>query len=79
MVTSRFRRPTKLCCTTYTEVSAHMKNTTAKRRDLAKQMLGQLRKVAEENYAYIVVGDLNTSANRECGKANMSSIEEAWE
>ena len=75
MVTSRFRGPPKLCNTTYTAVSAHLKNTTAKRRDVAKQMLGQLRKVADENYA----GDFNTSAHRECGKANMSSIEEARE
>ena len=41
--------------------------------------ISQPRKVAEENYADIVVGDFNTSAYRECGKAKMSSIEEAWE
>ena len=41
MVTSRFRGPSKLCITTCTAVSAHLKNTTAKRRDVAKQLLGQ--------------------------------------
>ena len=42
---------------TYTAVSAHLSNTTAKRRDVAKQLLGQLRKVAEKNYADIFAGD----------------------
>ena len=35
--------------------------------------------VAEENDADVVAGDFDTSTCRECGKAKMSSIEEAWE
>ena len=42
---------------TYTAVSAHLSNTTAKRRDVAKQLLGQLGKVAEKNDADIIAGD----------------------
>ena len=49
-----------------------LSNTTAKRRDVSKQLLGQLRTV-------IIAGDVNTSAYREHGKAKVSSIEETWE
>ena len=42
-------------------------------------LLGQFREVAELNDADITGGDFNTSACRACGKAKLSSIEEAWE
>ena len=79
MVRSRLRRSPEHGNSTYTAVSAHLSNTTAKRRDVAGQLLGQLRKVAEENDADIVAGDFDTSTCRERGKAKMSWIEEAWE
>ena len=78
-VTSRFRRPSKHGDSTYTSVSAHLSNTAAKRRDVAMQLLGQLRNVAEKNGADIIAGDFNTSACCERGKAKVSSIVEAWE
>ena len=37
-------------------------NTTAKRRGIAKQLLGQPRRVTERNDADIIAGDFNTSA-----------------
>ena len=43
------------------------------------QLLGKLRKVAEENDADIIAADFHSSANRDRGKAGVSSIEEAWE
>ena len=75
----RSRRPPKEESSTHTAVSAHFNNTTAKRCDVAKQPLDQLRKVAEENYADIIAGDFTSSANREGGKAKMNFIEEEWE
>ena len=42
------------------------------------QLLGKLRKVAEENDADIIAADFHSSANRDRGKAGVSSIEEAW-
>ena len=39
---------------TYTAVSAYLSNTTLKRRDVAKQLLGQLRKLPVENDADIL-------------------------
>ena len=62
-----FRRPPKEGNSTYTAVSAYLSNTIAKRRDVAKQLLGQLRKVALENDADIIAGDFNSSANRDRG------------
>ena len=65
--------------TARTQSFPQLSNTAANRRDLAKQLLGQLRRVAEENYADILARDFITSAYRENGKAKMSSIEEVWE
>ena len=49
-----------------TAVSAHLSNTAAKRRNVAKQPLGQLRKVAEENRADVIAGDFpRPTANTE--------------
>ena len=79
MVKSRIRRRPKEGSSTCTAVSAHLSNTTAKRRDVAKQLLGQLRKVAEKNYTDIFAGDFNSSACRESGKAWMTFTEETWE
>ena len=62
---------------TYTPVSVHLSNTTAKRRVIAKMFFGQLREVAEKNNADINAGDFNASAHHERGKAKLSSIEEA--
>ena len=76
---ARLRRPPKEGNSTYTAVSAYLSNTTAKRRDVAKQLLGQRRKVAVENVADIFPGDFNSAANRERGKDGVSSIEETWE
>ena len=53
---------------TYTSVSAHLSNTTAKRRGLAEQLLGELREGTERNDADIIGGDFNMLANREHGK-----------
>ena len=74
-----FRRPPKEGNSTYTAVSAYLSNTTAKRRDVAKQLLGQLRKVAVENDADIIAGDFKSSAYRDRGNSRVSSIEETWE
>ena len=41
---SRFERWPKQGGSTYTAVSAHLSNTSAKRRDVAKQLMDQLRK-----------------------------------
>ena len=79
LVQARFRRPPKKGNSTDTAVSAHLSNTTAKRRYVAKQLLGQLRKVAQEKYADNVAGDFNSSAHRERGKAGVSLTEETWE
>ena len=76
MVRSMFRRPPKQGNCTYTVVSAYLSITTVKRRDIAKQLLGQLWKVTERNNADIIAGDFNTWAYRERGKAQMSSVEE---
>ena len=57
MVRSRLRRSSEHGNSTYSAVSAHVSNTTAKKRDVAGEFLGQLWNVAEENYADIVVGD----------------------
>ena len=54
-------------------------NTAAKRRDIAKQLMDQLRKVAEKYFADIIAADGNTVAYRERGKAKVSSIEEVRE
>ena len=74
-----FRRPPKEGNRTYTAVSAYLSNTTAKRRDVAKQLLGQFTKVAVENDADIIAGDFKSSAYRDRGKAGVSSFEETWE
>ena len=75
-----FRRPPKEGNRTYTAVSAYLSNTTAKWRDVAKQLLGQLGKVAvENNDADIIAGDFNSSAYRDRRKVGVSSIEETWE
>ena len=65
---------------TYTLASAHLSNTTAKRRGIAEQLLSQLRENTERNDADTIVGgDFNTSTYRERGKAKVSSIKDAWE
>ena len=74
-----FRRPPKEGNSTYTAVSAYLSNTTAKRRDVAKQLLGQLRKVAVEHDADIIAVDFNSSAYRDRGKVGVSLIEGTWE
>ena len=79
LVKSRFRRRPKEGSSTYTADSAHLSNTTATRRDIAKQLLDHLRKVAEKNLADIIAGDSNTAAYRERGKAKVSSTEDVWE
>ena len=77
---ARLRRPPKEGNSMYTAVSAYLSNTTAKWRDVAKQLSGQLRKVAvENNDADIIAGDFNSSAYRDRGKVGVSSIEETWE
>ena len=76
MVRSMFRRPPKQGNCTHTVVSAYLSITTAKRRGIAKQLLGQLCKVTERNNADIIAGDFNTWAYLERGKAQMSSVEE---
>ena len=47
--------------------------------DVAKQLLGQLGKVAEKKFADVMAGDFNSSACRERENAKMSSIKEVWE
>ena len=69
---ARFRRPPKEGNSTCTAVSAYLSNTTAKRRDVAKQLLGQLRKVAVESDAEIIAGDFNSSAYSDRGKARVT-------
>ena len=63
---------------TYTPASVCLSNTTAKRRCIAEMLLGQFREVAELNDVDTIGRDFDTSANRERGKSNQSSIEEAW-
>ena len=43
------------------------------RSDVAKQHLGELKKVAEKNYADTSASDINSTAHRERGKAGVSS------
>ena len=78
LVKSRFRPPPKGGRNTYTVISAHLCNSAAKRLDVAKQLLSQLWKVVEENDADIIAGDSNSSAYRERGREDRSSIDEAW-
>ena len=56
----------------HTPASFRMRNTTTKRRHIAKQSLGQLRTATERQNADIIARDLNTSAYRERGKARES-------
>ena len=66
---SRFERWPKQGGSTYTAVSAHLSNTAARRRDVAKLLqLSKLRKITEDNCADIIAGDFNSSACRERGK-----------
>ena len=76
---SRFRRPPKEGTSTHTAVSAHLSNSTAKRRDVAKQLLDQLSKVTEGCDADIISNNFSSSAHRGRGEAGVSSIEETWE
>ena len=63
---------------THTAVSAHLSNTSAKRRR-CKATFGPAQESRRENYADIIAGSSNTSAHRERGKSKMSSIEETLE
>ena len=74
----RFIRPPKGGRSPDTAISAHLTNSTAKRRDVAKQLLSQLRKEAEENGANIIASDFNSSAYRKRGTEGMRFIDEAW-
>ena len=78
MVRSMFRRPPKHVDCTCTAVSAHPSNTTAKRRDIAKPLLGLLSKVTGRNNADIIAGDFNTSAYRKTRKVEDELKREAW-
>ena len=63
---------------TYTPASVCLSNTTAKRRCIAEMLLGQFKEVAELNDVDTIGRDFDTSAYRERGKSNQSSIEEVW-
>ena len=65
LVKSRIRRRPKEESSTYTAVSGHPSNTTAKRRDVALQLLGWLRKVAEKNHCR-QLHHLGLPRTREC-------------
>ena len=56
-----------------TAVSPHMSNPTAERRDIAKQVLDQLRKVTERRTADIIAGDFNKADK--CEDENRRSSE----
>ena len=62
----------------HVHTSVYLSNTTAKRREIAKQFLGQFRRITGRNDVDIIGGDFNISAHRERGQAMVSSIEEAW-
>ena len=78
-IRSMLRRAPRQGKLTYTPASVHLRNTTAKRRGIAKALLGQFKENAELNLVDIIGSDFNTSAYRERGKAKVSSIEEASE
>ena len=50
-----------------------------KRRGVAKHLLGQLKRIAENNRADFIAGDFDSAAYRERGQAGSSYIEEDWE
>ena len=70
-------RPPEGKASAYVAVSAHMSNTTAKRSDVATELLSQLRKVAEENDVDIL-GFFISSAYRDRGREGRSFMAEAW-
>ena len=70
LIKSRFRRPPKEESSTWTGVSAHLSNTTAKRR--CKATFGPAQNSHRGNDTDI----LNSSAYRERRKAKVSSMEE---
>ena len=49
----------------YTTASVHLSNTTAKRKGIARFLLGEVREVADMNCVDIVGGDFNMAAFRE--------------
>ena len=55
-------------------VSARLSNTAAKRRDVAQQLLGQLRRIAENNSADFIAGAFNSAAYRK-RQAGVSSCQ----
>ena len=76
---STFRRAPREGKYTHTPASVHLSNSTAKRRGIAKLLVGHFREITERNNVDTNGGDLNTSAFRKSGEAKLSSIETAWE
>ena len=58
IIKSMFRRAHREGKCTYTPASAHLSNTTATRRGIAKRLPGEFREVAELNDLDIIGGDL---------------------
>ena len=73
LVKSKLRR-SKEGASTCLFVSARLINTAAKRRDVAKHLLGQLRRIVENNSADFIAGAFNSAAYRE-RQAGVSSCQ----
>ena len=77
VVKSKLRRPRKEVTSTYAAASAHLSNSTAKKRDVAKQLLsaGKLRrKMVQISLRAISTPRLTENAER----SGVSSFDEAW-
>ena len=77
VVKSKLRRPRKEGTSTYAAASAHLSNSTAKKRDVAKQLLsaGKLRrKMVQISLRAISTPRLTENAER----SGVSSFDEAW-
>ena len=70
---SKFRRTLRQGKCTSTPASLHLSNTTAKRKGIARSLLGEAREVAEMNCVDIIGGDFSMAAFRET--RNLGRIE----
>ena len=75
LVKSTFRRTPRQGKCTSTPESVHLSNTTARRKGIARSLLGEVREVADMNCVDIIGGDFNMAAFRE--PRNLGWIEDA--
>ena len=76
LVKSMFRRTPRQGKCTCTPASVHLSNTTAKRKGIARSLLGEVREVADMNCVDIVGGGFNVAAF--CEPRKLGRIHVAW-